>query len=444
MIYLLLFLSLLIPKDYKKLNKKNKKNKKEIIKQVVVNMEVIMDASGSMMQRVNDEHKIFTAKNLMNSFLISNSAINNVNLAFRVYGSKTGTCKDTKLIIAFNEMNTSDIMSKVSKVMPQDLAKTPLALSLKLAGEDLKGKVGKKVIFLVTDGEETCDGDPCKVAKELSKKFDITIEVIGFDVEKKTSIEEQLNCIATDGKPNMVSDSSSLSNAINKINNKYVEKNLKIISPDKDANVAVYSVKSDKNSNKKLIKKFKAGIDQTIRPTGKNEKFEVRVLFKPNFVFEPFILEEYEKKILKVTGDGYFIANSVAGALKFSVLDGNGKEIKKLVKSGQKIKLATNKYKLTYAYPPFVNQNSIDLLVIPNGLTTVFSEKVGALFIRTKNEDRVAYYILDKEGKNEMGSYITEELAVLKTGSYKINILENHFIDIEISPNEVTFLELKK
>ena len=50
-------------------------------------------------------------------------------------------------------------------------------------------------IVLISDGIETCGGDPCAVAKKLTKdNIDFKVHVVGFDVSKKA--KEQLECIA--------------------------------------------------------------------------------------------------------------------------------------------------------------------------------------------------------------------------------------------------------
>lgn len=406
-----------------------------------VTMEVIMDASGSMMQKIGDDYKIIVAKNLMKSFLLSNSKIPSLDLAFRVYGSVTGTCDDSKIILGFEELNTKDIISEVSSVNPKPLAKTLLAKSLELAGNDLRTRKGKKIIFLVTDGEETCEGDPCEVAKNLLKEFDIKIEVIGFAI-KGAEAEKQLNCIATAGAAMNVDNPASLSEAMNKINNKYSTKNLKVKSIDNSDAVAVYTVSSDLKSKKKLFRKFQAGIDQFLPPTGKNEKYEVIVMVEPNYTFPTFTLAKFEEKVLQVKGEGNLTVSSVSDILSFSLLNANGKEIKK-IKSSEKLKLQAGKYSLSYEYPPYVSFDSIPVKVYPNANLKLATANVGGLYLRTNRKESTAYYILDKEGKTEIGTFVSEKLALLKTGSYRINIFESTFVDVEISPNEISFLEIE-
>ena len=49
---------------------------------------------------------------------------------------------------------------------------------------DLRSASGRKIVILVTDGEETCDGDPAKVIEKLQDKgIDIALNVVGFAID---------------------------------------------------------------------------------------------------------------------------------------------------------------------------------------------------------------------------------------------------------------------
>ena len=50
---------------------------------------------------------------------------------------------------------------------------TPIASSLIKAGEELKKAKGGSAIVLVTDGAETCHGDPAGVAAKLAAEFGV-------------------------------------------------------------------------------------------------------------------------------------------------------------------------------------------------------------------------------------------------------------------------------
>jgi hypothetical protein len=50
--------------------------------------------------------------------------------------------------------------------------------------EDLAGASGSKLVVLVTDGAETCDGDPlAEITRLRSEGIDVRINVVGFAVD---------------------------------------------------------------------------------------------------------------------------------------------------------------------------------------------------------------------------------------------------------------------
>ena len=57
---------------------------------------------------------------------------------------------------------------------------TPLVYSALQAPTDLKA-VGGGTVILITDGEESCKGDPVKAAAELKASgLDIRLNIVGF------------------------------------------------------------------------------------------------------------------------------------------------------------------------------------------------------------------------------------------------------------------------
>jgi hypothetical protein len=66
-----------------------------------------------------------------------------------------------------------------------NLAKTPIADSLRATVADLEGQPGPRLIILVTDGEETCDGDPAAVIRELvAGGPEVRVNIVGFAIDE--------------------------------------------------------------------------------------------------------------------------------------------------------------------------------------------------------------------------------------------------------------------
>lgn len=71
------------------------------------------------------------------------------------------------------------IMSEVEKIVPA--GRTPLTESVRNAADVLHYREQPGVVVLLTDGEETCGGKTCELARELKKNGkDITVHVIGY------------------------------------------------------------------------------------------------------------------------------------------------------------------------------------------------------------------------------------------------------------------------
>jgi len=73
--------------------------------------------------------------------------------------------------------------------------KTPITRSIRRAVEGIRMEEGTSTIVLVSDGEETCDPDPCEAARLLKESgIDFVIHVVGFDVTNEQ--RQELECIA--------------------------------------------------------------------------------------------------------------------------------------------------------------------------------------------------------------------------------------------------------
>ncbi len=146
-------------------------------------IELILDASGSMLQRLNGERRYLIARNVLTD-LVANKLPDNVRLGLRVFGHKeAGSCR-TDLELPVAPIDRDKVKNILGQVVPKNLAKTPIAASLQAAGSDLAGQEGEKTILLITDGEETCDGDVSAAIESLrSRGFDTVTNIIGFAVD---------------------------------------------------------------------------------------------------------------------------------------------------------------------------------------------------------------------------------------------------------------------
>lgn len=165
------------------------------------NVELIIDASGSMAAKIGGRSKMDIAKQALTELLLSMPSSDNV--AVRAYGHhRKDDCNDIELVANFGEARSA-IPAKVGGLKP--LGKTPLSSSIGAAAKDFAGKEGQdNTVILITDGEETCNADPCAAARLAHESgVKVKINVIGFKIEPKE--RAQLECIANAGGGKYVS-----------------------------------------------------------------------------------------------------------------------------------------------------------------------------------------------------------------------------------------------
>lgn len=146
-------------------------------------VELILDASGSMLKRLNGERRINIAKHVLIN-AVTEIIPAKTPLALRVFGDKEANACRTDLAIKLKPLDPNSAKSTIEKINAKNLAKTPIADSLAHVASDLKAHKGKKIVILVTDGEETCDGNPEEVIEQLIKDgIDIRLNIVGFAID---------------------------------------------------------------------------------------------------------------------------------------------------------------------------------------------------------------------------------------------------------------------
>jgi len=147
-------------------------------------VEVILDASGSMWKKMADgQARITVAKDVLLS-LVSEKLPENLPFAMRVFGNRRAKSCRTDLEIAFGPLSRKKAISTIKKINPQDRSKTPIGDSLAAVAKDLKNAEGKKIVILVTDGEETCGADPKAVVADLvAQGIEVQVNIVGFAID---------------------------------------------------------------------------------------------------------------------------------------------------------------------------------------------------------------------------------------------------------------------
>lgn len=144
-------------------------------------VEIILDASGSMLQMLGGRRKMDIARSTLVE-LVEKTLPDKTPFAFRAFGTRVANC-ESDLLLNVQPLDRAKVGAMVRKLNATNLAKTPLGASLLAVGQDLKNVKGQKVVVLLTDGEETCGGDPAQAIQTLKAQgLDIRVNVVGFDV----------------------------------------------------------------------------------------------------------------------------------------------------------------------------------------------------------------------------------------------------------------------
>jgi Ca-activated chloride channel family protein len=148
----------------------------------------LLDASGSMMAPWEGQPRWDVAKRLLAKMADSLNAYPNLELALRVYGHQHANaeqnCEDSRLEVPFAPKNAAAIKARLKTLKAQ--GNTPITYSLEQSAKDFPlDKTSRNVLLLITDGVESCKGDPCAASLALQRKHVFLKPfVIGIGAEK--------------------------------------------------------------------------------------------------------------------------------------------------------------------------------------------------------------------------------------------------------------------
>ncbi len=180
-----------------------------------VNVELILDSSGSMAELTNTgEPRIDAAKRVLTDVITQIPDDRpNLNVGFRVFGHKGNntdagkeeSCQSSDLNVPIEGVDKEALQGQVDTYQP--VGWTPIALSLQRAVEDFPDDAEDvtNAIILVTDGLETCQ-EPQETCDAASALFEgdkaVQVNVVGLGLgQDELAI---LQCIADNGGGTLV------------------------------------------------------------------------------------------------------------------------------------------------------------------------------------------------------------------------------------------------
>lgn len=156
------------------------------------------------------------AKNLLSNLVDSLGTIPNLELGLRAYGHQSPrgqkNCKDTKLEVAFAKGSHLKIKDRLKSIQPKGV--TPLAYSLEQATRDFtEPEKTRNVIIIITDGLESCDGNPCAISLELQKR-NIFLKPFIIGIDMNENFANQFDCV---GRFYNATDPDTFDNVLTKV-----------------------------------------------------------------------------------------------------------------------------------------------------------------------------------------------------------------------------------
>ena len=142
-------------------------------------VQIVVDASQSMWGQIGGQSKMEIAKTTLEE--VSYWLPADLDLALRAYGNTSPSdrkdCADSSLLVPFGERNREYVRHAIAGLRPT--GQTPIAFALNQAAHDFGALQSDRTLVLVSDGIESCGGDPVAAARALRQQG-IVVHLIGF------------------------------------------------------------------------------------------------------------------------------------------------------------------------------------------------------------------------------------------------------------------------
>ncbi|MDF3821764.1 VWA domain-containing protein [Leptospira sp. 96542] len=141
---------------------------------------IILDASGSMTEILEGKTRMAVAKEKLTGVL--GSLGKDVSVGLVAYGNRIPGCDSARLYQPIMRGAGKLVSQKINQIVPA--GSTPIAQTLSVVGEFILSDQVETNIIFISDGVESCEGDPKAVLyalKTAGKKFQLHILGMGLD-----------------------------------------------------------------------------------------------------------------------------------------------------------------------------------------------------------------------------------------------------------------------
>ena len=141
-----------------------------------------IDTSKSMNEPLGNTDRMTVAKDVL-SRLVSTTIPEGVPVSLRIFLPKARACDSTQLA-PLRPLVRQKMLDKIRTLRGVTLG-TPLAAMIAALPQDLAGATGPKVVIVVTDGRETCKGDPGKeVQRLIDSGLEASVSIVGLALDR--------------------------------------------------------------------------------------------------------------------------------------------------------------------------------------------------------------------------------------------------------------------
>jgi len=143
---------------------------------------IILDTSGSMLAPLEGSSRADVAKTALID-LVTETLPAGTDVSLRAFGTVPDSC-ETRLVVPRAPLDPATMAATIQGLEVVNLVRTPLGASLEAVAGDLGTAPGPKIVVFVTDGEETCGGDPAAAIRALvDSGIDVRVNIVGFALD---------------------------------------------------------------------------------------------------------------------------------------------------------------------------------------------------------------------------------------------------------------------
>jgi hypothetical protein len=136
-----------------------------------------------MRKRLGDKTRIDIAKDVLTG-LLRDDLPAGAPIALRQFPPQSDPCGSV-LLTPLGPLDPASAVSTIAKLTAPKDARTPLARAIASVAGDLEGVTGRRIVVVVSDGKESCKGDPAAEVKRLrALGYDVTLNVVGLTLDR--------------------------------------------------------------------------------------------------------------------------------------------------------------------------------------------------------------------------------------------------------------------